>query len=152
MTDEIEVEAPDSLFREEEDSSIVEGGGRDENNNDNNDENDGVLQQQKTWYSMTIGKVAILLLAVFAVNLAIGYGSGYGIAEKVHSNQAAAAAVSSAKNGAFETYDGSPTSVKAAKNGGSGAAKSAKSTSAKSVSYSLLISTTFYYIGRFRSS
>ena len=139
MTDEIEVEAPDGLFREEDDPSIVEGGGRDENNNDNNDENDGVLQQQKTWYSRTIGKVAILFLAVFAVNLAIGWGSGYGIAEKVHSNKAAAAAVSSAKNGNFETYDGSPTSAKASKNGDSGAAKSAKSTSAKSVSYSLFI-------------
>ena len=135
MTDEIEIEAPEGLFREEEDPSIVEGGGRED---DNVNDNDG-LPQQKTWYSRTIGKVAILFLAVFAVNLAIGWGSGYGIAEKVHSNKAAAAAVSSAKNGNFETYDGSPTSAKASKNGDSGAAKSAKSTSAKSVSYSLFI-------------
>ena len=135
----VEIEAPQTFFpNEEEDPSIVEGGGRDENNNDNND---GVPQQQKTWYSKTIGKVAILLLAVFAVCLAIGYGSGYGINEKIISNRNKAAAISSAKNGNFETYDGSPTSAaKASKNGGSGAAKSAKSTgptgakSAKAVS------------------
>ena len=133
MTDEIEVEAPDGLFREVEEDPSIEGGREDDENV--NDNNDGIPQQPKTWYSRTIGKVAILFLAVFALNLAIGWGSGYGIAEKVHSNKAAAS-VSSAKNGNFQTYDGT-TSSKTSKSTGpteSKASKVSNDFSAKSVS------------------
>ena len=116
---EVELAGPPVLFpNEDEDPSIVEGGGR---------ENVITKQQQTTKYSKTIGKVAILFLAVFAVFIAIGYGFGYGVNEKIISNHNKAAAVSSAKNGNFETYD-LPTSAKAAKSGGGGSAKSAKST------------------------
>ena len=43
-------------------------------------------------YSLPLSKVVIILLAVFALFLGIGYGSGYGIAEKIFSirNKAAA--------------------------------------------------------------
>ena len=92
----IEVEAPQTLFSNEEEGSPNQV---EKNVNDNDN-----VPQQKTWYSKTIGKVAILFLAVFAVCIAIGYGSGYGINEKILSNKAAAS-VSSAKNGAYETYD-----------------------------------------------
>jgi len=138
-----EVEAPPVFPNEEveEDPSIVEGGGGDGRENVIIN-NDGVPQQQKTWYSKTIGKVAILFVAVFAVCVAIGYGSGYGINEKIHSNKAAAS-VSSAKNGAYETYDtpsdsNSKTS-KVAKSTGPTDTKSSKADgSTKSVSYSYI--------------
>ena len=104
----IEVEAPRAFFPDEVEEE-VEGGRRD----DTYVENVNGVPQPKTWYSRTIGKVAILFVAVFAVCVAIGYGSGYGINEKIHSNKAAAS-VSSAKNGAYETYD-TPTAAKAAK-------------------------------------
>ena len=134
-----EVEAPPVFPNEEveeDDPSIVEGGGDGRENVIINN-NDGV-PQQKTWYSRTIGKVAILFVAVFAVCVAIGYGSGYGINEKILSNKAAAS-VSSAKNGAYETYD-TPSSdsktSKVAKSTGPTDTKSSKADgSTKSVSY-----------------
>ena len=137
---EVELEAPPPvLFPNEEvedDPSIVEGGGDGRENVMIN--NNGVPQQQKTWYSKTIGKVAILFVAVFAVCIAIGYGSGYGINEKILSNKAAAS-VSSAKNGAYETYDTPPTAAKAAKSTGPTDTKSSKDDgSTKSVSYSYI--------------
>ena len=132
-----EVEAPPVLFPNEEveeDPSIVEGGGREDDNVNDDNDNNGIPQQQKTWYSRTIGKVAILFLAVFALNLAIGWGSGYGIAEKVHSDKAAS--VSSAKNGAaYETYDTPPKTAKVAKaSSESKTSKASSDGSTKSVS------------------
>ena len=38
-------------------------------------------------YSIPLSKVVILLLAAFAIFLGIGYGSGYGITEKIWSNR-----------------------------------------------------------------
>lgn len=126
----IEVEAPRAFFPDEVEEE-VEGGRRD----DTYVENVNGVPQPKTWYSRTIGKVAILFVAVFAVCVAIGYGSGYGINEKIHSNKAAAS-VSSAKNGNFQTYDGT-TSSKTSKSTGpteSKASKVSNDFSAKSVS------------------
>ena len=138
---EVELEAPPPvLFPNEEvedDPSIVEGGGDGRENVMIN--NNGVPQQQKTWYSKTIGKVAILFVAVFAVCIAIGYGSGYGINEKILSNKAAAS-VSSAKNGAYETYDtpSSDSKTSKAKSTGPTDTKSSKDDgSTKSVSYTI---------------
>jgi len=62
------------------------------NNNNNiaidNNNNNGTRRN----YSLPLSKVVILLLAVFALFLGVGYGSGYGIAEKIFSirNKAAA--------------------------------------------------------------
>ena len=62
-------------------------------NNNNNiaiDNNNGTRRN----YSLPLSKVVILLLAVFALFLGIGYGSGYGITEKIFSNRNKAAASS----------------------------------------------------------
>jgi len=133
----IEVEAPRTFFPDEVEEE-VEGGRRDDTYVENVNDNDGVPQQQKTWYSRTIGKVAILFLAVFAVCVAIGYGSGYGINEKIHSNKAAS--VSSAKNGAaYETYDTPPKTAKVAKaSSESKTSKASNDGGTKSVSCSIL--------------
>ena len=61
------------------------------NNNNiaiDNNNNNGTRRN----YSLPLSKVIILLLAVFALFLGIGYSSGYGIAEKIFSirNKAAA--------------------------------------------------------------
>ena len=140
-----EVEAPPVFPNEEveEDPSIVEGGGGGRENVIIN--NNGVPQQQKTWYSKTIGKVAILFLAVFAVCIAIGYGSGYGINEKIHSNKAAAS-VSSAKNVDFVAYDESGPSSKTSKSSSEGT-KASKDT--KSVSYSFVFFMCFYLLCKY---
>ena len=45
-------------------------------------------------YSVPLSKVVIILLAAFALSLGIGWGSGYGIAEKIWSNRNKAAASS----------------------------------------------------------
>jgi len=63
----------------------------DESVNNNNiaiDNNNGTRRN----YSIPLSKVIMLLLAVFALFLGVGYGSGYGIAEKIFSirNKAAA--------------------------------------------------------------
>ena len=98
-----------------------------------------VLKDHWKGYSKTIGKVAILFLAVFAANLAIGWGSGYGIAEKVHSNKAAA--VSSAENGAYETYDTPSSKTAKVAKATSSESKTSKSTSTKSSKVSVYLCT-----------
>ena len=133
----IEVEAPQTLFSNEEEGSPNQV---EKNVNDNDN-----VPQQKTWYSKTIGKVAILFLAVFAVCIAIGYGSGYGINEKIHSNKAAAS-VSSAKNVDFVAYDESGPSSKTSKSSSEGT-KASKDT--KSVSYSFVFFMCFYLLCKY---
>ena len=67
MTNEIEVEAPNSLFREEEVPSNVEP------EYDNNSNNNESVTHYKKWYSRTTGKVSIAFLGTFAVFLAIHF-------------------------------------------------------------------------------
>ena len=150
MANEIEVVAPEGLFRntneEVEDPSIVT---LPDNNSSDESVNSSVTQYKMTWYSRTIAKVVIVCLGVFAVFFFMGYGSGYGISEKIISNHNKAAAESSAKNGALAAYDTPSSAAKASKGGGADT-KSAKSTgptgtksskSKKSVSYSMEPST-----------
>jgi len=101
--EEIEVEAPQNLAFNIDEEMPADG----EEDADNIDEieiaNDGLQNNNNTntkWYGKSNAKVAFLFLAVFAVCVLIGYGSGYGINEQVISNKAAAqsAAVSSSEN------------------------------------------------------
>jgi len=102
----------------------------DESVNNNNiaiDNNNGTRRN----YSIPLSKVIMLLLAVFALFLGVGYGSGYGIAEKIFSirNKAAASSVSSANM--YQAYgpetEEDCATGKSGKSGAPSAGKSGKS-------------------------
>lgn len=110
----IEVEAPQTLF----------------SNTDDNNGNGNEVAQETTRYGKGIAKAILFALGIFAVCLAIGYGSGYGVNNKLISNKNKAASVSSAKNADFVAYDdGGPSSSKTSKSSSEGtkAAKDTKS-------------------------
>ena len=120
--EEIEVEAPQNLAFNIDEEMPADG----EEDADIIDEreiaiNDGAQQQTK-WYGTSTAKVAFLFLAVFAVCVLIGYGSGYGINEQVISNKAAAqSTVSRSENTNVQVqsktgkFSKSTTSAKASK-------------------------------------
>lgn len=115
------------------------------NNNNNiaiDNNNNGTRRNN---YSIPLSKVVILLLAAFAIFLGIGYGSGYGITEKIWSNRnKAVASVSSANM--YQAYGpeteedcatgksgkSGPTSPSAGKSGKSGPTSPSEGKSGKS--------------------
>ena len=130
--EEIEVEAPQNLAFNideeapadgEEDADIIE---------EREIANDGLQNTHNNtkWYGKSTAKVAFLFLAVFAVCVLIGYGSGYGINEQVISNKAAAqSAVSSSENTNFQFQVQSKTGKVSKSTTSAKASKVAKSVS-----------------------